>query len=993
MSAETTLGGKIMKMKKTLSLFLALAMTASMPFAVLATEVDPNMQVSTVAPVDGVWKVANAEELEYAAANADNGNSKILVSNNIELKKPLVINKALELSTEGAANVKISAAQDWDVKSVALIRLDKGANLTVSGAFTFNATEKVSGSTAFKLNGDSTLNLNSNSSITGESSIYIIPNVKGNVNVNGNVSFNSSIKDESSNSKITIKNGIFEKDITSNGALTVAGGKFNGNISANTIESISGGTFNGTITASNKGFISGGTFLNQQKPDKSLLVDGKELAQGGNIADKQQADVGNKLMTAPQTITEDNNYKTVNCTDTSLKAALEKMNVAIADSEFLEKVPEMTNQEALDAYNKANKISLTLDNINDLSVKAKKKLVINAENVTPKGFKLTITPSVTVYVENKAEDKSAEHSSYNVEALKIPVDVTIPLTQKLAALNDFTVGYNGNNIKASVESNQITIKSVNSFKSPFEVLSNAGSEVIAQNTIIKNPLASTAISTDGLSGPAKALAEAVNSKKITFSPPIDVDLSNVNVTKDKAIASLMTNGITADISSDIALRADIKLEASLSNVIITEGSEGFTLNLKATPQLYAVLNGNARNVNEALIENSGIKLANNDVTVTVPLSNEFKKIKATRSDKFKISNVNDISSQTDSVAFKASDFTNGSFIVKAPAKNVQPSGYDKQITVLDGTYIIKNKELIKTDSKNTVKFDESAYIVVVKGGYAENTDAKDVDADDFLTKDDVSKIRMGSVKFEENGKLIDGKISWQAKMIKVDGRNKGVYLIEIPIKKNSGYTGSKDIFGNFELRASKPYYFGLNGSATETKENVNFYVEVDADVKTDTDEIYDGTHVYEFNDMEDDEIILYGGDGTFIVDTRGQGKLVIKTDVKYNEGIEKANPDANYVYYNSNYPTFNRLGYLYLKANRGDKIYKVDRDTGRLTKMSVPYDRDMEAFKIRTRTLGCYVVAEKELDLDRINGIIDPKPVKPPVTPPSVINPPTGAEI
>lgn len=702
----------------------------------------------------------------------------------------------------------------------------------------------------------------------------------------------------------------------------------------------------------------------------------------------------NEPMPAPTAIAGEN--KTVECTDRELKAALEKMNVVISDADFLAKVPSMTKKESLDKYNNENQANLTLADVDKLSVTAKKKLVISAANVTSKGFDLTIAPAVSVYVENKSENKTTNPADYRLDNVGTPVNVTIPLSRQFADRKEFAVTYNGNTISVPVSNNSITINNVSSFASTFNVSVSADNEIIPNKDISVSKPVVTEISTNNLSKSEKALAEAINRGKIKFTPDLNVNLNNVNITKEQAVNILRAAGITADINSNITMRADIKVVPSIASVVTTEGSEGFTLNLNVTPELYVVLNGRTRAQNEALVQNSGIALANKNVTVTVPLSSEFSKIKESRKGKFTVNNINDTATSNSVVEFETSN-PNGRFAVRAPQKDNKPTpppatGDEHQITVLDGTYKIKNKELIKTDRDNTVKFDESAYLVVVKGGYSPKVDAKDVAAEDFLTKDDVKKLRIGTVKFEENGKLVDGKISWQARMIKVNGKNRGVYLIEIPIKKNSGYTSSQDVFGNFELRASKPYFFG----ADETKENVNFYVDVDADVNSGTDEIYDGTHVYEFNDMEDDEITLYGGDGTFIVDTRGQGKLVIKTDVKYNKGIEKANPNANYVYYNSNYPTFNRLGYLYLKANRGDRIYKVDKSTGRLTKMSVPYDRDMEAFKIRTRTLGCYVVAERELDLDKINGIIDPQPVnpvKPPVAPPSIINPPTGANI
>ncbi len=985
-----------MKMRKTMSLFLALAMSASMPFAALATEtepLDPLMQVQT----EGAAKIGETSynTLEDAIKNAENGNTIILVdnvANGASVEIPAEKNLKLDLNGKNytISNVKAGTNYGFSVNKTGQ-----------SGTVTFTNGTIAAGAGVVSLIENSANVRLSNVKLSANGSKALLNKADATASIeDANVIVDGNIENAGT---LTIKGGNFNGDVANSGTLTVEKGKFTKNITGNGRLSISGGNFDGNIDASN-GEISGGAF--SIKPDDKFLTPNMKFEMldpnsGKYVVSEKKAenvDLGKENMTAPTEVTEESDYKTIECSDSKLRDALKNIVVSIPQDEFLAKVPSITKQQALDAYNKANDPDLALDNIDKLSVVAKKKLKINVSNVSVlnnKGFNIKITPSVVVYIQNKDNNSKAEYISSDIDQLRATANVTVPLSSDFNSVREFSVTQNGKSENIVASNNSIELRNVSNFRDYFAVLERSNlpdTELPKPNDSVKVENTEITVSSSA-SREEKNLAEAIN--RGFKLENVRADLTNIKVKKSDAIEALKKKGYAADENSDIRLEARIKVTPTLSAVNVSKNNEGFTFSLSVEPKIYAVLNGKTRNVAEAPVENSGIVLEKRTATVTIPLSVEFSKIKeniVADGRKFIIKNAVDSKDigRNNEISFKT-DNVNDAFYIKVSEKEPTPppSGHDEQITVLDGTYKIKDKKLIKTDSNNTIKFDESAYLVVVKGGYQPSTNANNVEPEYFLTKDDVSKLRIGTVRFEENGKLVDGKVSWQARMIKVDGKNKGVYLIEIPIKKNSGYTSSKDVFGNFELRASKPYYFGND----ETRENVNFYVEIDADVNTDTDEIYDGTHVYEFNDTEDDEITLYGGDGTFIVDTRGQGKLLIRTDVKYNEGIEKVNPNANYVYYNSNYPTFNRLGYLYLKANKGDKIYKVDRDTGKLTKMPVPYDRDMEAFKIRTRTLGCYVVAEKELDLDRINGVIAPEPVKPPVAPPSIINPPTGSAI
>lgn len=966
-----------MKMRKTMSLFLALAMSASMPFAALATEtepLDPLMQVQT----EGAAKIGEKSynTLEDAIKNAENGNTIILVdnvANGASVEIPAEKNLKLDLNGKNytISNVKAGTNYGFSVNKTGQ-----------SGTVTFTNGTIAAGAGVVSLIENSANVRLSNVKLSANGSKALLNKADATASIeDANVIVDGNIENAGT---LTIKGGNFNGDVANSGTLTVEKGKFTKNITGNGRLSISGGNFDGNIDASN-GEISGGAF--SIKPDDKFLTPNMKFEMldpnsGKYVVSEKKAEDGNTPLAPPATVEKAENYIRVNA-DAALENALKGIGLNIDNADLVKNVKSLTKNDALKLYkekdptfNDADVAKLSISA--DVYVDVKGNVISTASG--KESFSVGITPTVTTYVENEKKEKVPVKEKSPFTAVT-SAGVTIPVPDQFASVKEFTVTQNGTPVAATMSGKNIVLSGIKDFSAPFTITAKAA----ADDTYLTFPkTANVKVNAENKLGNGPIEAAMVEKIKATSFAPNTFAFKSEGLTPIKESKAREALG---NVAGDITLSAEVTVDIQLTKRSDVQNKENF--NLKFMPRYVIYANAGGKSAEVAMGEFTPTE----QIKVTVPLHDSFAKLKA-QNRKLTVNDRADESTSNSSVAFTTSSLR-GDFMIAAskgedkPTPTPPPAGYDEQITVLDGTYKIKDKKLIKTDSNNTIKFDESAYLVVVKGGYNPSTNANNVEPEYFLTKDDVSKLRIGTVRFEENGKLVDGKVSWQARMIKVDGKNKGVYLIEIPIKKNSGYTSSKDVFGNFELRASKPYYFGND----ETRENVNFYVEIDADVNTDTDEIYDGTHVYEFNDTEDDEITLYGGDGTFIVDTRGQGKLLIRTDVKYNEGIEKVNPNANYVYYNSNYPTFNRLGYLYLKANKGDKIYKVDRDTGKLTKMPVPYDRDMEAFKIRTRTLGCYVVAEKELDLDRINGVIAPEPVKPPVAPPSIINPPTGSAI
>ena len=255
-------------------------------------------------------------------------------------------------------------------------------------------------------------------------------------------------------------------------------------------------------------------------------------------------------------------------------------------------------------------------------------------------------------------------------------------------------------------------------------------------------------------------------------------------------------------------------------------------------------------------------------------------------------------------------------------------------------------------------------------GYFDNSivlaEAKDVNDPDVINKLKVSyDIDMGEEWVDE--------IKWVAKK---DGVNASHYQLKLYFVEAPKHVDAEDVIGTVTLEGKSNYVINGNDEIT-----FDFGVEVKNDAAQKMNTIYDDVYVYNFKDIEDEEyeISLFAESGRFVVDTRGQGKVTIKSTVKYSKGIEAITPDVAYTYYNGNGVKFNKMGTLYLNANETDVLYAMNGD--KLEKLNAKYDADEEAFVIRTREIGSYVVAEKEIVLEEA---VAPETVVP-------SNPSTGA--
>lgn len=101
----------------------------------------------------------------------------------------------------------------------------------------------------------------------------------------------------------------------------------------------------------------------------------------------------------------------------------------------------------------------------------------------------------------------------------------------------------------------------------------------------------------------------------------------------------------------------------------------------------------------------------------------------------------------------------------------------------------------------------------------------------------------------------------------------------------------------------------------------------------------------------------------FTVNANNQGDLNLEYNTKFDSDVADDYSNANLDFINFiNKPTFNRIGTLYLYTpEKGYYIY--ENVNGQLKEVDSTWDSSYSAYKIKTRTLGSYVISDKKLTL------------------------------
>lgn len=274
---------------------------------------------------------------------------------------------------------------------------------------------------------------------------------------------------------------------------------------------------------------------------------------------------------------------------------------------------------------------------------------------------------------------------------------------------------------------------------------------------------------------------------------------------------------------------------------------------------------------------------------------------------------------------------------------------------------------------------------VTKVGYGDSVFLKT-----GVTTYDLAKDLKVKATWSENGDRV-ASVGLVKKALTAGGSE---YFIEIATKKDTTLA-SNNIDGKLELSTKTGKSIELNGNGgTGTKETVTIFFTLGYD-STMSQQLDKTNKIYKFaataaSDKfaydEEFELSLYGfetGNATFVVDTTGQGNILVGNTVQYNEGLEAIFGDDNYVYINGNGAAFNRTGVLTLPAEAGQQLYSIKANGKLEPAKNAEYDEVEEAFIVKTRVLGKYVIADKEYE----TKVVTPEaPVEE-----APVNPGTGA--
>ncbi|MDF3006106.1 MAG: hypothetical protein K0S22_2578 [Oscillospiraceae bacterium] len=196
--------------------------------------------------------------------------------------------------------------------------------------------------------------------------------------------------------------------------------------------------------------------------------------------------------------------------------------------------------------------------------------------------------------------------------------------------------------------------------------------------------------------------------------------------------------------------------------------------------------------------------------------------------------------------------------------------------------------------------------------------------------------------------------------------SKYCYFLAIKTKTRSSTTTAKnDVYGTVKLKKSGDYGFDYDDMQVEVDFEVGYTAPDDSNVIPITPALFVPDEDF---DEYDDETFDFEADSNsyFVVNTTNQKKIVLGMNTDYDDDIADKYPNANLDFFNGNGATFNKLGYLHLYAERSSYVYEVE-DNNTLRKINVSYDSYDDAYVIRTRTLGRYVISDMKLKVAEEN--------------------------
>ena len=207
------------------------------------------------------------------------------------------------------------------------------------------------------------------------------------------------------------------------------------------------------------------------------------------------------------------------------------------------------------------------------------------------------------------------------------------------------------------------------------------------------------------------------------------------------------------------------------------------------------------------------------------------------------------------------------------------------------------------------------------------------------------------------------------RFVKIDGERIMCVVVTVPDNDSDVV---EDLIGTIKVGTTRTK---AKNSATEAKIDVEFAPDGTKEYYKDN---FDGDETLEAGktgivdfDTEAGEIdIEFGDEALFTVNVTGQGKLNLAWNTRHDPEVAAMDESVNmdFITFTGN-PSFNRTGTMYIYTADDTFLYQVV--DGKLEKVDAKYNEDYEAWEFRTRTLGEYVIADGEIDLESITDNTD----------------------
>ncbi|HWP51915.1 MAG TPA: hypothetical protein VN626_09510 [Clostridia bacterium] len=236
--------------------------------------------------------------------------------------------------------------------------------------------------------------------------------------------------------------------------------------------------------------------------------------------------------------------------------------------------------------------------------------------------------------------------------------------------------------------------------------------------------------------------------------------------------------------------------------------------------------------------------------------------------------------------------------------------------------------------------------------------------------------------WDMNGKLVKSLEVTKKKITGETLSQKYIYFLAINLAESTS-TSAVDVVGTVEMRKSGS--FDYEDMQLDVNMEVAYPVASDTIITEDLQIFKEG---YGFiGDSEEEFSFECDDDSYFTVNTVGQSKLLISASTDFDSKIADLYSTANLNFFYGNGATFNKTGVLTLAADEGSYLYQL-KDDGNMVRLNAEYDEYDEAFLIKTKTLGKYIVSDTALTIVNV-----PENNGGTTTPTNPSNPSTGAAL